>query len=1093
MPYDNCCPSCGKVNGADAKFCSECGSPLTAYAKSPADRPGSTPAAVRLRSGPAAERRLLTIMFCDLVDSTALVSRIDAEEMREVYRSSLKLVSELATKSGGFVAQGFGDGALVYFGFPQAHENDAELAIGAAMEILEAANELVLLDNYRPRFRIGIATGHVVIGETIQAEGVIEFDVTGEPPNLAARLQALAEPGTIIISSETRRVAGGLFKYRDLGRLNLKGFAHPVQGFEVLGRAATESRFEALRGAVASQLFGREEQIEFLMQRWKRAKNKQGQVVLLSGEPGIGKSRLAMMLFQRLENEPQARLRYYCSPIHQGSPFHPIITQIERVAHITRDDSATRKLEKLKQLLTPGAAREEDVTLIADLLSMIPEGSNLRLPSAPQRRRAKTIEALLHQLRAMAAQQPLLLLFEDAHWSDPSTLELLDLLIQRIPSLRALLIVTSRPEFVHHWTKAGVGDSEPYVSELVLTPLAKDHCVQLIEAVAGRGALFPGVIRKIIERADGIPLFLEELTQAVVETDKDQSAGSAVHGGAGGVDVPMTLHGSLMARLERLSDGKAVMQIGAAIGREFSYELLSAVAEKPQWELTAALEQLSESGLLQRRGTGRDTAYVFKHALLQEAAYASILRHMRPKLHRRIFEVLKRDFPETERLRPNILAHHCSEARMVEEAVGYWLKAGQYALSRSANLEAVDWLRRGLDLVGELPEGELRSRLELDLCVVLTKAFFTMTGYTSRETIEMVERARRVCDRLGQPSQLSGVLNGQWVSAFIGNDLLVAERHAEEMLALGAATKNPVLSVLGYRCAGLNGFARGEFLKARENLERGLALYDPAHAPIYGLVALEDVQVLMLTYLSYVLVYLGSFDQARVIREKAFVRARAVGQAHSMAHAYNALALTELLLRNPESALKAVDELEKLNEEHALFYYRAFAVIFRGWALADLGQPQEGIPLMERGLMIHRASGARLYEAEIRRWLAAACLRGGRHQEGLDQLKEASSIQTTTESYGDEGEVHRIRAEILAALGDDAEAEKSFYAALEAAERRSSGLWRLRAATGLARLLERQGEIETARVQLKNAYGRVTEGFDTPDVREAKAVLDQLT
>jgi len=1027
-------------------------------------------------------------MFCDLVDSTTLALRLDPEEMRKVYSSCQELVSNCANKCGGFVAAGFGDGALIYFGFPQQHENDAERAINAALQILEGANELVLIDNYRPRFHIGIATGHVVIGETIQARGAIEFDVTGETPILASRLQTVAEPGSIVISSETRRLTAGLFKYRDLGRLSLKGFAQPVQAFEVLGKTATESRFEALRGKITTPLFGREQELEYLAQRWEQAKHNHGQVVLLSGEPGIGKSRLTMMFSKQLADVPHTRFRYFCSPIQQGSPFHPIITQIEHVAHIARDDTTSRKLEKLREILAPGPTHEDDSILIADLLSLIADRNDPRLPPTPQRRREKTIRALLRQLDFLAAQRPLLLIFEDAHWSDPSTLQLLELLIKRMPALRALLIVTFRPEFVHNWSGAAK-ESDSYIGQLALTPLAHPHCVQLVEAIAGRGALFPGVIRKILERADGIPLFLEELTQTVIEAGNDQPGKI---GGPASIDVPMTLHASLMARLERFSDAKAVMQIGAAIGREFSYDLLKSIAEKPEWELRAALDQLAESGLLQRRGTAHETTYLFKHALLQEAAYNSILRHMRPKLHRRIFDVLKQDFPESEKLHPDVLAHHCSEARMIEEAASYWLKAGQYALGRSANVEANDWLHRGLKMVGELPQGEPRYRLELDLCVVLARSFFTTIGYTSEATIQIVERARRVCDLLGEPPQLAGVLNGQWVCALMRSDLRVAQERAQEMLTLGEARKKNILIVLGCRSAGITCFARGEFVEARAHLERGLALYDRADQPAYASLALWDVEVLMLSYLSFVLAYLGCADQARAACERNLARARELSQAISMAHALAGFSLTQLLLRAPENVIKPLDELEKLNEEHALFYYRSFLQIYRGWAASELGEPQNGIELIKHGLTLHWASGSRLYEPDIHRWLASAYVRAGQYEAGLEHLDEASRLAEATEAYGDDGEVHRVRAEILLALGNSEAAEASYRAALKAAERRGAGLWRLRSATGLARLLDLRGVRSEARRVLQGAYKPVSEGFDTPDVKEARALLDQL-
>lgn len=1030
-------------------------------------------------AGPEPEWRQLTFMYCDLVDSTTLVQTIGAEKARDVRKAALGLIKELAEDAQGYVAGYFGDGAFVYFGYPQARENDATAAIKAAIKIVEEAAELLIHD-YRPRFRIGIATGNVLI-EEIQASGAAEIYVTGDAPNLAERLQRAADAGTIYISSETQQLAerrrkldGIAFNYVDRGRLSLKGFRQEIQAYQVLGETVAEGRFETLRGAAVSPMIGRHKQLKELCDRWQSAKKGKGQVVLLSGEPGVGKSRLTMKLSEEVANDPHTRLRYFCSPSHQGSPFQPVITQIERVANIVGNDDPSSNMDKLDRLLLPGGSHAEDVLLIADLLSVLPKDQESRLPAAPKRRREKTVQALLRHLRSLAERQPVLITFEDVHWSDPSTLELLDLVIEHIPKMRVLLIVTFRPEFQKRWSK-------PHVNQIELVPLADDQCIELIEAIAGKGRLSPEDKQEILKSAEGIPLVVEELAQGTVELGKVPKA----------EDRPI-LRNLLQARLYHFTRLRAVLQIGAVIGREFSYELLRLVAGKPEDELGDALEQLSKAGLLQCRRSSRETTYLFKHALLQQEAYNSLVSVTRYNLHRRIVDCLIRHFPETLDSRPDLLAHHCAEANMIEDAAGYWAKAARYALSRSANVEAIGWANRGLKVVEQLAEGELRYRLELDLCTVLTRAYITKVGYTSQDTVNTVERARRLCDLLGEPEQLAGVLNNQWVCPFIRGELNAALKRAKEILKLGKARKKRVMTVLGYRSLGLTYFALGKFTQARRHLELGLARYRPADQDAYARLALEDVHVLMLAYLSFVLTYLGHFDKARVARDKTFTGARAVKQAYSMAHALHALALTKLLTNAPEDMIGPLDELEKLNEEHALFYYVAFVPTYRGWAFSELGRTKEGVALIESGVETHCKTGSRLYEPEFRRWLACAYLRAGQYDKGLAELDHAAEIAKQTGSLGDEGEWHRVRAELLAARGDQAGAETAYRAALKAANRHKAKLWTLRAATGLARLLNDQGKRPQARTVLKGVYRWFTEGFDTPVLKDARSLLDQL-
>ncbi len=1077
------CPSCGRRNPVGAKFCSECGAALTALATGQLtqDRDAAQPEARPEASG---ERRQLTIMFCDLVGSTTFASRLDPEDTREVIGASLRMVTAVVKRHGGYTARYVGDGALVYFGYPHAQEDDTERAILAGLQIIEEASSLTLLGGLKPQFRVGIATGVVVVGDIVRAGATSERDVVGETPHLASRLQTLAETGSVVISQSTRQLAGGLFSYRDLGGVALKGFAGPVQAYQVLGTTGAESRFEALRESENSPLIGRDAELDTLSGYWRDACRGRGRVVLISGEPGIGKSRLTAMLSERIEGEPHTRLRYYCSRHQQASPFQPVINQLERAARIDRGDTPAHKLDKLARLLGP-EARDEDLPLVADLLSIPLEGRASRPDLTPRRLREKTMDALLRQAELLASRRPVLMVFEDVHWIDPSSLDLLGLAVQHIASLPILLIVTFRPEFEPPW-------SEAHVASLPLAPLSRDDSAALVRASAGESRLSSGVIDAIIERADGIPLFVEELTRTTVDS-LGRSAGATERKDAGeSATVPTTLQASLMSRLDRLGDAREIALIGAAIGREFSYELVSGLARQPAPAVREALEQLTDSGLVQRRGVPPTAIYQFRHALIHEAAYRSMLRSRRRKLHAEIAANFETDFPETVELQPELVAHHYEEAGLTEKATGYWLKAGHSALARSAIVEAIGRLKKGLALVSTLPENERRYRLELDFCLYLAQALVANTGYTSKATFEVVERARRACDKLGQPPQLAAVLSGQWGYALISNRLQTASQLSAELLDLGLARGDRIWTFLGYRSSGVTDFARGRFVEARTNLEQARRIYKPADQAAYAALGVQDARVVVTTYLSWILIYLGFFDQGREMRNRAVDEARDLNQAYSMAHALNGLAFTQLMLGEPREALRALEDLEHLNEEHGLAYYRPFVLIFRGLALADLGEAADGIRLIESGIAAYRSAGAHLYTTTFYRWLASAHRRAGSHREGLEQLDEATRIAVESEAYGDEGEIHRVRAELLLDLNDTDGAERSYRAALDASRRRQAKQCELRAATGLAHLLSNRGEASEARALLGDVYGWFTEGFDTPDLKAAREILDHL-
>ncbi len=632
-----------------------------------------------------AERRQVTVMFSDLVGSTALSARMDPEDLREVIMAYQKCVVETVRRFGGYVAKYMGDGVLVYFGYPQAHEDDAERAVRAGLELVRAVSDLKT--SAALRTRVGIATGLVVVGDLIGSGAAQEQAVVGETPNLAARLQGVAEPNAVVIAESTRRLLGNLFDLEDLGAQNLKGISAPVRAWAALRPSSAEGRFEALHGRGLTDLVGREEELEILLRRWWKAKTGEGQVVLLSGEPGIGKSRLTAALMERLAREPHTRLRYFCSPQHTDSAFYPIIGQMERAAGLAPDDTAQAKLDKLDAVLAQGFTPPQDAALFAEMLSLPDDGRYPTVEMAPQQRRHKTLEALTAQMEALSRQKPVLMIFEDAHWADPTSLEAFGRVVDRIKTLGVLLIVTYRPEFEPLWI------GRPHVIALTLNRLGEREVAAIIDSVGANKSLPASVRQDIIERTDGIPLFVEEMTKAVLEAESEEAAGqTAAAVPSPALAVPASLHASLMARLDRLGPAKEIAQIGAAIGREFSHSLLAAVVRKQETELQSALDRLVAAGLLFQEGARPHATYLFKHALVQDAAYGTLLREPRRGLHARIAETLESQFAEIAENQPELLARHCTDAGLIEKAASLWGKAGQRSLARSALVEAVEQL-----------------------------------------------------------------------------------------------------------------------------------------------------------------------------------------------------------------------------------------------------------------------------------------------------------------------------------------------------------------------------------------------------------------
>jgi class 3 adenylate cyclase/tetratricopeptide (TPR) repeat protein len=1027
-----------------------------------------TIAVVEPKAQDTAERRQVTVLFSDLVGSTALAGRMDPEDLREIISAYQKCVAEAVRRFGGFVAKYMGDGVLVYFGYPQAHEDDAERAVRAGLELIAAVSALKAASPLQTR--VGIATGLVVVGDLVGSGDAQERGIVGETPNLAARLQGIAEPDTVAIAESTRKLLGGLFDLQDLGTSEVKGIAEPVRAYAALRLSSVESRFKALRTAT-TPLVGRDEEIELLMRRWAQAKAGDGCVVLISGEPGIGKSRIAEAVQERLGAEPHTRLRFFCSPYHEDSALYPAVAQLERAAGFRREDTPEQRLAKLEAVLVQATNDLSEVApLIADLLS-IPTGERYpALGLTPQKRKEKTLQALAAQAEGLAVQQPVLMIFEDVHWSDPTTRELLDLLIERVPALRLLVVITFRPEFSPPWV------GRPQVTLLTLNRLPTRQRIEMISRMIGGKALPREIADQIVERTDGVPLFIEELTKAVIESGvvADAGDGYTTMGAVPSLVIPTSLHASLLARLDRLAPTREVAQIGAALGRQFSHELISAVTTMPQERLTDALEQLTSAELVFRRGTPPDAEYTFKHALVRDAAYETLLRSNRQQLHARIAAVFESKFPETAAATPEVLAQHYTAAGVAERAIRYWLKAGEAALQRSNLAEATNNLKKGLELIPNIADEKVCAQLELNLQVTLAATLSGSKGFAMPEVEQAYVRARTLCDQIGGAPELLPVLYGLFVFHWVRGHLETARGNAEEMLRIAEEADDASLLLIAHYSLGGVLWHIGENRTALDHLLQAHAQYDEkVHASLasaYG----QDFGVWTLSYLEHAHLVLGYPDKG----------SRAIHEALALAHRLNhPLSLCNALMFNAMSsghrhegalASKFSEEARNLATKHGFPQYVAITTGGR------------------QGIVARREIGMNVGLPLALTSIAEGLLAGGQARAALDCTDEALSWIKENGERAHECYVHCCRGDIFRVLSEPDRARDEYETAISVARQQEAKFWELRASVHLARLWRDQGKRTEARDLLAPVYGWFTEGLDTPVLQDAKKLLDQL-
>jgi TolB-like protein/predicted ATPase/DNA-binding winged helix-turn-helix (wHTH) protein/class 3 adenylate cyclase/Tfp pilus assembly protein PilF len=1044
---------------------------------------------VRVTKRDEAERRQITAISCEAIGVARRADGFGLEDLAKAIGAFHDCVSEVVGRHNGFIASRFGNTVLALFGYPATHEHDAEQAIHAGLELCAAVRTLMPDANVPMRCRVGIATGMVIIGEPAGVGEVPDHGIVGEVPDLAARLQLSAQPNTVTIEPITWRLIGNLFDRRELGALEPNGDIEPLRRWQVLGASAVASRFEALRGSKLTPLVGRDEEIDLLLRRWARAKAGDGQIILVSGEAGLGKSRIVAEFDEHIHAEPYLRLRYFCSPYHQDSALFPIIDQLGRAAGFARDDPPAAKLEKLEALLARAASSDEEVAFLADLMSL-PASERYPLPNlSPQRKKERTLEALLRQLEGLARQQPVVMVWEDAHWLDPTSRELLDLTVEHVRQLPVLLIVTFRRAFQPPWA------GQPQVSMLALNRLDRRDRIALVAQVAGSKQLPDEVVSQIADRTDGVPLFVEELTKGVLESGllREENNRYVLDRPLPPLAIPMTLHASLLARLDRLGSARPVAQIGAAIGRQFSYPVLHAVSRLPEDKLRAALDQLVASELVFQRGAPPEAVYSFKHALVQDAAHTSLLRSARQQLHAQIADALETHLPELLDTQPELFAQHYAEAGLVEKSVTYWSKAGHRSVARSAMAEAAAQFHRGLGQLALLPDDAARQRQELALWSAQGAVLQAVKGYAAPETGHAYSRARELWERLGSPSEFRQVPFGQSRYHQFRGELDLALRLDQDLLRLSRQREDSAGLVLGHISSGRNLTHAGRFATSRSHLEEVLALYDPnSHHPLVRQTGTHP-QIVALAHLGIVLFCLGFPDQALAWSSVAAADARA--QAHPPSLASNLAIGTRLLVLVGNNALvdERADELIAVTTEQGFPQWRAQGMIYHGWVKVRNSDVTEGMALLRSGLAAHRATGAELWMPHFLALLAEACEIAGEIEEGLTLLDDALGLAERTGARWFAAELNRQKGRLLLRQGQPATAEELYRKALGIAREQEAKMWELRAAASLARLWRDQGRPAEGRDLLAPVYGWFTEGFATPDLKKTKALLNELT
>jgi class 3 adenylate cyclase/predicted ATPase len=1033
-----------------------------------------------------AEFRQITVMFCDLVGSTRLSETLDPEDLQKLINAYRAECGAAIRRYGGEVARYFGDGVMAFFGWPRAHEDDAIRAVHAALEIVSGVTKIsgpVVLAS-----RVGVCSGPVVVGEIGNSDASWSMDAVGETPNIAARLQTLAAINSVLISESTRRLVSAAFDLQDLGPQELKGVTEPVHVYRVLAAKIAASRFEAAHAGSLTPLVGRSTELSLLLDRWEKVKEGDGQVMLLSGIPGVGKSRLLHELKSHIQQEPHLLLHHQCSPYHSQSAFFPVIEQIEQAAQITTREADADKIAKLRAYLPRSTdSSKEPLLLIAKLLSISIENHRELSELTPQQIKNRTISTLVDILLAFSLQRPTLCIFEDAHWLDPSTLELLELIISRIGHARVLLIVSCRPEFRPAWI------AHANITIHSLTRLSQTQVKTMIRDILRGGSMPQQLVDQIIEKADGVPLFIEELTSSMLSpplrTRGTESIGQPVL-----LRVPETLSDALMERLDRVAPSRRLAQIAAVIGREFSHDLLSAASGIDEDDMQSALSLLEHADIIYRVGISPFVRFAFKHVLLRDAIYDSLLRSKRQQIHADIAATLENHFPELAGNQPEILAYHHQEAGNHQLAIRCWFESGQRALAHSANVEAIANFRKALQLLNALPETPERAKQEIDIQLALGIPLIAVQGYASAETREAFSRARTLCLRMGNNPEYFQALFGLWGHSWVGGKNDDALRMADEFLSRSRALSDPVLLMVAHRVMGSTLLTIGDFQSSRSHFEETIGLsISKGKEPLYNLYMVEP-QAASLLLLSWDLWFLGYPDQSLSRVSEALALAQDLGHPYTVAFAHYMTSVVHLLRGDAARALESAQKSFEMSQEQRFSLYVILSRISRGRAAGDLGRLGEARVEIALGIDAARRNGVGFMLPMMDSWLADMHAKADENEYALSIVERALANIGDATGRSWEAELHRQRAQILLALDPSkvGEAESHLKKAIEVARGQGAKSLELRAATSLAELWRTQGRSDEARALLEPICRWFDEGAETTDLRRAREAQSAL-
>ncbi len=1120
------CATCQHVNGSHAQFCNACGAPLvtrcpTCGGNNPPGAAFCHTCAASLNNAPSlsdmtsddsrlpafdltvpspdlplpreAERRQLTVVYCSLVDATHLSEQLDLESYRDIVQAYQVTCVKVAQHYNGYVAQNHGEALLIYFGWPTAHEDDTRQAVRAGLEMLEAMETLrhhtAKAEAGQLAIRVAIHTGVVVVGE-MGTSSRPDALALGATPNVATRLERCARVNTIVLSAATYELVQGYFAMEDLGPQSLKGLSSPIRVYQVIRESGAQHRFEVAIRRGLTPFVGCEAEAALLNERWQHAMQGMGHAMLISGEAGIGKTRLVQVLKERLAQEPYILLECRCSPYHRHSALYPFVDLFERTADFDRRDTATEKLAKLHAVLDPlHLDCKAPVQLIASLLSLPLSDPEMLLHMAPQQQRQELLAAVLTTLVALSGQQPVLLVVEDLHWVDPSTLDLLELLIEQVPTLPLFVVFTSRPTFDPPWRP------HTYLTPIMLSRLSRDQVEPMLMHAAGGKSLPPEVVDYVVTQTDGIPLFIEELVKTVLESEllREAEDAYALIGSLSAMSIPTTLHDSLTARLDRLGTAKGMAQWGATIGRSFSYEILEAVSHRDSAALQRDLKQLVGAELLYQRGLPPQATYVFKHALVQEAAYQSLLRSTQQYYHQRIAQVLiGTQFAYIAETQPEFVAHHYTEAGFLNQAVVFWLRAGQQALNRSAFVESISHFRKVLELLRDLTETPERAEQELTACVALGTSIIATEGWSAPEVEIAYSRARVLCQQIENHPQLFSILVGLWGFYIVRAEYGTTCQLGEQLLRLAQQDQD---LAGGHMMLGLALYCTAELRSSQTHFQQSLDLYDRVPQPLqFSHPGLVHPVLFCRSMASHTLWLLGYPDAARMQSHLALTLKQTLSQPFSQAVALAYAAMLHQCCQESSLALEYAEATLTVSKEHGLVYYLAWAMLIKGRELVMQGQLEAGLAQIQQGLEDLRALGGRLRLTYYLTLLAETYRQRGEIKEGFRQLETALvEAEDTKEQYW-VAELYRLKGEFLL-LGTPVlveAAESCFHQALDVAHCQYAKSLELRAAMSLTRLWQQQDKHQEAYDLLAPIYGWFTEGFDTVDLKDAKALLDEL-